>query len=370
MISQFRRIRDGAIRRFVARLPESMAKLLFDSSMARLSSVGGEFLSIRKRPKRGDEFPYRLADFVSHAPGVKIGIILQGPLWRPDDFTVETVRYYRAVCPDAAIVLSTWEGESPRELEKCRRLGAEIVVSSKPPVAGRSNVNFQLISTAAGIRNLAARGCVFVAKTRTDQRFYAIHHLHGLPTALKLFPSRNADGQKMRLVATTLTTAKCSPLRLSDFFMFGTLGDMAAYWDDAESDSISLGRPELDALADIATTVRTHSELAPERYLLTRYLRRSEGEEPEFTLYKWWSVLADRFFLIDWSQLDGYWPKYMSGDERPDVTFNSSRLVDTPISTLDWLACLFDVPPSDGARAAWLDRLPNSVPPLHMDRST
>ena len=55
--------------------------------------------------------------------------MLQGPIWRVDDFTVESVRRYRTNFPNAPIIVSTWTSEIGRDTELIEDLGDSVTVA-------------------------------------------------------------------------------------------------------------------------------------------------------------------------------------------------------------------------------------------------
>ncbi len=169
---------------------------------------------------------------------------------------------------------------------------------------------------------------------RSDQRAYAIHALRAFPALLDLFPVRNAPGQSARLIGISLITSQTAPYHLSDFFLFGRTGDMGAFWS-MPLDTLNMADVGTQHMA--ATTFEKYTEFYPERYLMTEYLRRMTGVRPEYSIRGWLATLANRLIVIDYAQLDLYWPKYWPHEERPDLQLGASRLLDTPLTFLDWL---------------------------------
>src|SRR4029079_1102553 len=75
--------------------------------------------------------------------------------------------------PGARLILSTWKTESDAVLNAFRKLGIEVVQSDPPEKPGQQNINFQLVSSRAGVERAAEMGAQYVLKTRTDQRLYS-----------------------------------------------------------------------------------------------------------------------------------------------------------------------------------------------------
>jgi hypothetical protein len=200
------------------------------------------------------------------------------------------------------LIVSTWEGENPCMVARLRDLGVQVLLSPKPAVAGRYNVNFQSTSSAAGIAHAIAAGCRFVAKTRADQRLCAIHTLYGLPALLDAFPPAAGIGQRARLISTSYGTYKNNPFHFSDFFQFGDATEL-------ESDRTS------------SIKFLDYYAYSPEKYLITQFIS-SFGENLPLTVEAWWKVLAERLLVLDWQQLDVYWPKYAANVARADLHLN------------------------------------------------
>lgn len=325
----------GAVRLLTRCLPLRAVRAIFEVAVEELHRRGPDFVTTRLRPKTGSAVgPYRVFDPVARPVG-RTAIVLQGPILREENFTVESVRYYRANCPEWVIIVSTWEGEDGAALAALRAAGAEVVLNPKPAVPGRFNVNFQAASTRGGVRRAAELGCAYVAKTRADQRVYALAAVLSLPWILDAYPVRNAPTQSKRLVSTSYITSKYAPYFFSDLFMFGTPADMLDYWSPPDDD-VQKGRDELMAEKERADTFEGHVAVAPEFHLLRAYLSRG-GDQPPFRVADWWQVLADRLCVVDWSSLDVYWPKYLPHDERHDLS-NDAHPVGHQVRFLDWLA--------------------------------
>ena len=57
---------------------------------------------------------------------------MQGPIRKEDNFTYNTVKYYRDIYPNAKVIVSTWIDEDANDIEKIQELGATIVLNEKP----------------------------------------------------------------------------------------------------------------------------------------------------------------------------------------------------------------------------------------------
>lgn len=316
----------------------------------RLNAVGTDFICVRRRPKKGDSPTHRLIDPLTARPEGQIAIILQGPIDTTDDFTAETIKYYRLICPELTVIVSTWENEPEDRLRRCRDLGAVVVTSKQPEIAGRVNVNLQITSTLAGIKTAAALGCRYIAKSRTDMRLYSIHTILRYPQLLESIPPNGSSRQNARLIVPSEVTCAFAPYMLSDFFMFGRTEDIIDYWD-SPLDHCVKSRTEIQSSAALSKTVDGMTELAPERYLVSNFITRSGGEAP-YSLSAWWQTLQDRFIVIDVSSLELYWRKNQCDvddwqSNHPFQSFANYAISNTDWQTLYYRTNLDESPPED-----------------------
>ena len=102
----------------------------------------------------------------------KISIIIQGPILRKDNFTINTINLYLKHCK-STIILSTWKDNlSKKEILRLKKKGVKIIINELPNLAGPGNINFQLKTTSEALKLSAKLGNKFSIKTRTDCRIY------------------------------------------------------------------------------------------------------------------------------------------------------------------------------------------------------
>ena len=75
------------------------------------------------------------------------GIIIQ----RPNDYASQIVESYKKI---SNVVWSTWNDEPKENISLIRENGIEVIQIDKPITPGYMNVNFQTLSTYAGINYL------------------------------------------------------------------------------------------------------------------------------------------------------------------------------------------------------------------------
>lgn len=260
-----------------------------------------------------------------------IAVIIQGPLIRKNNFTLETARRYRLAFPGAFIVASTWVDEDSELLEQLRAEGVHVVTSEKPPVAGASNINLQLVSTMAGLKVAEQLGVEFVLKTRTDCRLYASNVLGYLRGLIKLFPPAASAGMRGRLVALDYATRLYVPAHVADIIMFGCLEDMVRYWSAPLSDQSGRGRGKHAQLGEI------WEESTPEVYLGKSFARRQGFSEID-SIENWWGYLKDCFVIVDRSNIGFFWSKYsISNESVLEGDFDARAMA--IVSQRDWV-CL------------------------------
>src|SRR6185503_18530873 len=114
---------------------------------------------------------------------------------------------------------------------KIRNEGAMVVLSDKPEYAGYSNINNQIKSSIAGIFKAKELGVKYVMKTRTDQRIYGLNVVDYFINLIRIFPLKNINVQKERLIVPSLNTYLFRIYGISDMTMFGDIDDMILYWN-------------------------------------------------------------------------------------------------------------------------------------------
>ncbi|TOO97816.1 hypothetical protein CGH26_26395, partial [Vibrio parahaemolyticus] len=89
------------------------------------------------------------------------------------DFLLNTLELYKKQFNSARIVLSTWSDTDKKIISKIEEIGIDVVLSDKPDNPGLLNVNYQLVSTKAGLRFISDREVEYTLKTRTDCRIHS-----------------------------------------------------------------------------------------------------------------------------------------------------------------------------------------------------
>ena len=150
-----------------------------------IERMRGQLTTLHRRPMYAKD--YALVRDAS-TDNAHLAVVLQGPIVKEADFTLETLKFYRIIFPNTPVIVSTWDDEDAEYLDRLRKEGAEVLLNKKPTYPGPSNVNFQIISTAAGIQRAKDSGVDYVIKNRTDQRVYNPNSRKFLLNLVKAFP--------------------------------------------------------------------------------------------------------------------------------------------------------------------------------------
>ncbi len=182
------------------------------------------YVSIRREWKRLDRM-----DVLPVYPGFEnVGVVIQGPICKKDNFTLESVRMLRKLYPDIKIVLSTWEGELTDEDKEQLKTYSCLWIENPPiPIlykgkgAKPSALKNQLTSSREGIRKLEEYSDVdFVVKIRSDMRIYKPDFIPYMVTMQKMYPDD-------RMIVVSFSNNMLNiPFHMSDFIWAGCIGDM------------------------------------------------------------------------------------------------------------------------------------------------
>jgi hypothetical protein len=299
------------------------------ATLNRLASAVGQSRGTRvtfhERPQSADEIgtvsdPMRTA--------MSAAIVVQGPLRHEEEFTLNTVRLYRRHFPQATVVVSTWDTETPEALAPLREAGAIVLTSALPKERGPTNINCQIVSTFAGVEWCRSQGLAYVLKTRTDQRLYSPNVLDYLRTLLETFPVAPGFRQTARIVGVSLDTFKFRYYGLGDHLHFGTTADMHALW------SVDLDRRPF-VHVETQSWHEASMRNVVETYLTTEFLKKA-GRPILWTLQDSLEAFADHFCIVDKDDLDLFWPKYEAHKEHRMLAYDAVKNTQE-LTFRDWL---------------------------------
>lgn len=322
-----RKILDFAVRTAMlpidrlSRMKPGYADICMQRVVHHLETRSDSYCSVKKRPRSCDAV--YLEETESRA-GKLSAIILQGQLIAEDNFTVETVRTYARLFPDALVIVSTWDTDDQEIIGQLRmEKNCHLVLSSYPDHSGLLNLNYQVTTTMAGVRKAKELGREYIFKTRCDYRFYKKGLLDYLYCLLQEFPvDRTCRGQRYRIVAGgEVRNSMYRPFWLADQFNYGYVDDILQYWDhpldpmDISKRDVSMAIKE----RHYTWNERTENRLAVEPELVLDFLERAEGHRPGSTVREYWEAVRKRFILVSRQELGFYWFKY---DHKYDESFS------------------------------------------------
>lgn len=296
------------------------------------------------------EFPaytYQLSTYSSYKKLPKLGIVVQGPLIKKSNFTLETFKIYKQIFRtskfDIQLILSTWEDEDETILKEIEKLGVIVLRNKKCP-PGNLNANLQIVSSLNGLRVAKQQGCVYAIKTRSDQRMYEIGVYEFLENIIKIFPlsakSTSVTSMHSRIVFCSYNSYKHRLYGPSDMFMFGNIDDLIQYWSvnlDTYLPNTNLSLTEINKTQCIET------------HLCRSFLNRV-GHQTKDTYEDSLYVYANYFCFVDQDSLGLFWPKYSSTLKMRFERWCNHSL--NEMSFKDWLNLYV----RNGVDADWLEQ--------------
>ena len=303
---------------------------LFLSSIDHLTNESESFYSYDEWKKAPDYsknlYIYNVKDHLE-----SVGIIIQGPIRHEDNFTLETVKYYRKIFPTAVLIVSTWVDEDKSVLEQMKAEGAHIITSEMPEIRGVANVNCQIKTTLAGIRFAEKMELRHALKTRSDQRICAWNALRYFLSLNKAFPTSPETKTKERLIIANEFTRRFTPFHFSDFLMFGNVDDLKLYWEQPFSRVKDRGR--------FSKISEVNEDNCAERFLSRNFAAKTKPE-CKYTMSEYYSFLRNYFCIVDLQQLDLYWhwgQKWAVGLRFKIRHFSAKYNSEMCIDFADWL---------------------------------
>lgn len=252
-------------------------------------------------------------------------IILQGPIDQHNDFTLNTIKYYKKICPGSTIVLSTWEDEDDKAIELISKNGVDVILNKKPSMPGNLNVNMQLTTSLGGVVAVKKRNINIAIKTRTDQRIMkngAFQEAVNLVNTIPLFKEDNINLSHRLCLASINYGNLFTPYFMSDFFYCG-------YTDDL----LTLFSVDLDTRAPffMSEEATKHDyavkQFPPEIFILSKFLEKI-GHKCDYTIKDFWDVCKNLLICTDYKSLQINWDKYVEANSMSyfwgDYAFNDT----------------------------------------------
>ncbi len=309
------------------KIAKSFAKKILnykDLIISAVENVLSSYITYHLKPKFSLNYNLQADTLKSYS---KVAIIIQGPLLKRDNFTLNTVKIYKKIFSNYQIILSTWEDEDKNYIDEFKKENIEIILNKKPTYPGIANINYQITSTKSAIKKSEELKMNYILKTRTDTRIYNQNSIEFLINLLETFPINLITNQTKRIAFPSLNTYKYRPYSVTDLVMFGTINDIIKYWDI-----------ELDTRKNVEVSKIigewSQSKFA-EVYLSANYLKKI-GKELQWTLADSWQTYAENFCVFNSQDIDLYWHKYFRTHEHRRLNYNEMRN-DRELTFSEWL---------------------------------
>lgn len=300
-----------------ANITGKVARKALHKTIELLNRKSDHYATYHERPKAAQQIGRRAEPALRRG---RMAIVMQGPVMSQDQFTLETLRFYSREMPHCRMILSTWKDTPPEMLGAISKLGVDIILCDKPPIAGLFNINMQIVSASQGVQRAAESGAEWVLKTRTDQRLYDPHALAFLASLAETFPVRGTSKQKHRIIGIGQGTLKFAPYHVTDQTVFGHAEDMLTYWtpplrNEPPPASWPSGSEQIFLRVPIGELCRLG---APESYFASSFLTRT-ARPLTWTLEDTWSAYRDNFCIVDYNLVDLFWVKSQTYTQREHV---------------------------------------------------
>jgi len=108
-------------------------------------------ISVRTVPKLKGDFNFSVSR-EKEKSDADVAMVIQGPVVGKDDFTYNSIRFYKQIFPDVKIILSTWDTEDKNTIKRIKTLGIEVLLNKMPEEQGFAHINCQIKSMSEGIK--------------------------------------------------------------------------------------------------------------------------------------------------------------------------------------------------------------------------
>lgn len=257
-----------------------------------------------------------------------VGIVVQGPFFEDNNFTIYMLERYRKIYPFAPIILSTWKNEvSDADKILLKNLKIELIENKQPKFA-KGHLNHQLLSSYQGMVMLKEKyNCTYALKTRTDQIFLKPNFIKFLIDLEKCFAPKNVNVLS-RLIFLDLSY-KFVPFHLCDFMCFGNVEDLinlyniecSEVYTEADQkvidERVRISDFELLDFHDKKIDVDKESIVmangtVPEMFIVKNYFNKYvEKIDEKNILRQYWKFLKECAIIVNADALKFYWPKYI-----------------------------------------------------------
>lgn len=255
----------------------------------------------------------------------KVGIVIQGPIIKEDNFTYNTIKLLLENYKNTKIILSSWRNEDKKEIEKIKRMGIDILLNDFPK-NGLENLNLQIVSTYNGIKYLEKKKVDYILKMRTDQRIYQNNIITFFLNLLDIYPVLNCSKQIKRIIGIDINTCKYIPFSFSDMLQFGSIEDMKKMW----SIKLTTKRFTKKDRENLNPSIKEMEKYKNCEMLLCETFLKKTDFKCEYSLISYYKALQERFLVVDGEMIGLYWFKYNS------LNNSSIDIEQRKVKFLDW----------------------------------
>ena len=266
----------------------------------------------------------------------KISIIIQGPIIRKNNFTLNTIDLYLENC-SSQIILSTWENELNKDEEKkLKKRGVKIVISKIPKISGPLNLNLQVTSTYNGLKFSKKINNNFSIKTRSDCRIYLKNFDLNIFKYFYFFKKIN----NLIKFGSTSFTIDGRLYGVSDFVIFGKTSDLINYFDNSniiqEIKNFEIFLKKFKNKRKLFGNVDL--KVYPENFLCYNFVKKNISSKIKYNSKDHYKILKKFYLILDNSSLDLFWYKYDHQYEHRDKNFGDIKgNTDIHLSFFKWL---------------------------------
>lgn len=299
-------------------------KYLIKTTCKCAQTYSDKFITYRERYKYASS--YNIIGELTNI-SANCAIILQGPIREEDNFTLETVKLYKKEYPNIEVIVSTWDDTSNAIVDEIEKNGGTVILNKKPKNTGIGNINFQKVSTLAGINYANVKKCQYVLKTRTDQRICRNHFIEYFMSLIKQFPLDCSIKKQSERIITgpgLVDGTIFKPYMISDFMYFGNIRDVELIFSkELDESNMSVEEREKWILGLKGKTKISEflNITAPELHMIRHFADNVMDKKSELTLKSYWEFVKKHLICLGWNDVNLYWPKY--------AIFNESRIDST-----------------------------------------
>lgn len=286
------------------------------------------FYTYHYRPKKADE----VNNFVPESMP-NVGIVIQGPIKKEDDFTIETIKLYQKYYPDSPIFVSIWDTELDADIAQFKTLCGEDRVVISHFEKGDKSHNYQIVTAGAGIKKAYESGCEYIMKTRTDQRLYAPQVLSSMVRLIHTFPVKISSKVKGRLICNGMGTFGDRLYNLADMFVFGASEDVLRYFTCPKDERDLSDLKKIEYINHLQYEAEYSKWRTGEIWFASHYLE-SLGFSLKWTLEDSDYYRRELFCIVDNAMLDLLWPKYTDAEYRW-INYQDKESFH-PVSFMEW----------------------------------